>query len=436
MKPVMLKGIGKWQRVLGVVGMWAFTTGVWGQPFQATMSRPTVDRWMYPFNATPGTRPAASVFGTLGDDSGVDSRHGQFLLQFSLSGMAPVQRGPDRYRVKRAKLSLVVSRDRAYPLDVSEDPMASYLEPDAPGYAADEDPARPVELFGVGFRNGFTAETFLEDSPFGSAVAGQRNAYALGPHANGRWVDVGNSVGKTNEAFPVFETRPLALGRIDGWPSGEPVPAGSVMTFELDVRDPWVAGYLRMALNAGRLWWAVTSLHESGFGSQPTFAEFYTQDSVVGVPPSLEIEGVVIRDDDSDGDGLPDDWERFYWADLGASSEGDEDEDGISNREEYRTGTNPGDSEDSWRVTAVRTGSDARIRLEFGHQPNRRYRIQTASDGVNWVEVVDGQLRHDVRRGRVVWEEADRGITTAPVLLRFYRVVAEHDDAIGTGGGL
>ena len=436
MKPAQLTGTGRCRWALGVVVGWALMALAWGQPFHAALSRPVVDRWMYPFNATPGTRPAASVFGTLGDDAGVDSRHGQFLLQFDLSGVALGQRKPDRYRVTRAKLSLVVSRDRAYPLDPSEDPMASYLEPGAPGYVADEDAARPVELFGVGFRNGFTAETFREDSPFGSAVAGQRNAYAAGPNAAGRWVDVGNSVGKTNEAFPVFETRPMALGQIDGWPAGEPVPAGFVMTFDLNVSDPWVAGYLQAALEKGRLWLAVTSLHESGFGGQPTFAEFYTQDSAVGVPPSFQMEGVGIRDDDSDGDGVPDDWERLYWADLGASSEADEDGDGVSNRDEYRTGTRPREATDSWRVTAVRNLSGAGLRLEFGHQPNKRYRVQTTSDGVNWVEVTDGKFQHDLRRGRVVWEEAEPEPSAIPGLHRFFRVVAESDNGGETGGGI
>jgi hypothetical protein len=434
MKPLSRFEKRMWRRVFGLLAIGALAVTAWGQPFQATLSRPALDRWMYPFNATPGTRPAASVFGTLGDASGVDSRHGQFLLKFDLGGVAAADRGPDRYLVKKARLSLVVSRDKAYPLDPTEDPMASYLEPDAPGYVADQDPARPVEVFGVGFRNGFSAETFLEDSPFGSSAAGGRNAYAAGPNPAGRWVDVGNSVGKTNEVFPVFDTRPLALGQVEGWPSGEPVPAGLVMTFDLDLGNPWVAGYVQMALHTGRLWLAVTSLHESGFGGAPTFAEFFTQDSALGVPPSLAIEGTRIRDEDSDGDGLPDDWERFYWGDLSAQAGGDDDGDGITHEVEYRTGTSPRNASDALRVMAVREAHGG-IRLEFGHQPNSRYRIQTLSDDGQWVEVTDGNFQHDLQRGRVAWKEANPGVWGSRRSHRLYRVMVEKDDGRGVGGG-
>jgi hypothetical protein len=429
-----LTGNGLAIRVLVLVGTWALTLSTLGQPFQATLSRPVLDRWMYPFNATPGSRPVAAVFGTLGDEAGVDSRHGQFLVGFDLSGVAPTNRGPDRYLLTRVRLSLVVSRDRGYPLDPTEDPVASYLEPGAPGYVPDEDPARPVELFGVGYRNGFSDETFLEDSPFGSAAAGGRNAFAAGYGGDGVLVDVGNSVGKTNEVFPVFQARPFALGQVEGWPAGEPVSAGTVMTFDVNLQDPWVTGYLRQALHTGRLRWALTSLHESGFGGVPTFAEFYTQDSAVGVAPSLEVEGVVIRDEDTDGDGLPDDWERSYFGGLAEVASGDKDSDGVSNAREYRDGTQPTDPLDRWAVSVVRGPGGPTLRLEFGHVPNRQYRVEATTDGVNWEEAAQGLFRHDVHRGKVVWEETKGGSAPALRSHRFYRVASESAVALGSGG--
>ncbi len=65
---------------------------------------------------------------------------------------------------------------------------------------------------------------------------------------------------------------------------------------------------------------------------------------------------------DSDGDGLPDDWENQYGldpndptGDNGAA--GDPDNDGLTNLEEYTNGTNPHDSDtdndglpDGWEV--------------------------------------------------------------------------------------
>ncbi|HMO64650.1 MAG TPA: hypothetical protein PKE47_05410, partial [Verrucomicrobiota bacterium] len=53
---------------------------------------PALDRWMYPFNATPGSRPRGPVFGTLGDDAGVDTLHGQVILAFDTTNQVPAGR--------------------------------------------------------------------------------------------------------------------------------------------------------------------------------------------------------------------------------------------------------------------------------------------------------------------------------------------------------
>jgi hypothetical protein len=44
---------------------------------------------------------------------------------------------------------------------------------------------------------------------------------------------------------------------------------------------------------------------------------------------------------DSDGDGLPDAWERYWFGDLAQSAGDDPDGDGLSNRVEWLAGTNP-----------------------------------------------------------------------------------------------
>ena len=44
---------------------------------------------------------------------------------------------------------------------------------------------------------------------------------------------------------------------------------------------------------------------------------------------------------DSDLDGLPDDWEMYYFKDLSHNAAGDEDQDGLSNLEESRNGSSP-----------------------------------------------------------------------------------------------
>ena len=44
---------------------------------------------------------------------------------------------------------------------------------------------------------------------------------------------------------------------------------------------------------------------------------------------------------DSDGDGLPDDWETFHFGSLAQGASGDPDQDGVQNIHEYRTDCDP-----------------------------------------------------------------------------------------------
>ena len=62
--------------LLGAVG------AVQGQAFDAAWSEPAADRWNYGFNATPGTRNVASVFGYTGDLYDFDERDGQVIIVF------------------------------------------------------------------------------------------------------------------------------------------------------------------------------------------------------------------------------------------------------------------------------------------------------------------------------------------------------------------
>jgi uncharacterized protein YkwD len=48
---------------------------------------------------------------------------------------------------------------------------------------------------------------------------------------------------------------------------------------------------------------------------------------------------------DSDGDGLPDDWERAHFGELVQGPDGDYDTDGVSNLDEFQGGTDPGNSD-------------------------------------------------------------------------------------------
>ena len=46
---------------------------------------------------------------------------------------------------------------------------------------------------------------------------------------------------------------------------------------------------------------------------------------------------------DSDEDGLPDDWEQYYFSNLNETGSGDPDQDGLVNLQEFQCGYNPVD---------------------------------------------------------------------------------------------
>jgi alpha-tubulin suppressor-like RCC1 family protein len=86
---------------------------------------------------------------------------------------------------------------------------------------------------------------------------------------------------------------------------------------------------------------------------------------------------------DSDGDGMPDDYEaQFPFLDpLDPNDAGlDHDGDGLSNLEEYLAGTDPGDPLSYLRITAVGIGEGRAVVIVWGSAPNRFYTIERTAD--------------------------------------------------------
>lgn len=231
---------------------------------------PTLDRWNYPFNPTPGTRIVASTFGNDPTSPLFDNRDGQFIVGFDTAPQVPAGLGASTYTVSSCIVTLTYANDFVVEYDPSVDPFNAFLAPSDPLYADDVDPGQPIELYGVGFRNGFSLANWTEYSPYtpGNALDPQvRNAFALGANAAGQRVDVSNSVREH------WTPQPFAVGSIDGLKAGSLIPIGTTMTFALDVGSAAVQSYLRDALHAGRLRLTATSLTKvvQQGGSFPTF---------------------------------------------------------------------------------------------------------------------------------------------------------------------
>ena len=180
---------------------------------------PTLDRWMYPFNATPGVRPIASTFAAPPDDGRFDDADAQFIVGFDTGALVPVGLGVGGYIVERASLRVWVANTSDYFVyDDTWDPVSSYYSPTDPRWTPDPDPGRPILLYGVGYRDGFTAATFEETTPF-SALAFPteeriRRAFAAAYSVTGEATDVSNFVkdGFEPEPWAIATTTAVSPG--------------------------------------------------------------------------------------------------------------------------------------------------------------------------------------------------------------------------------
>ena len=279
---------------------------------------PAGDKYMYPFiNDSPndgGTRrDYGSVFGAYGgiDDPSFDfdDRDAQFFLDFATQDLAPAGLGAAKYRVLSLTLTLVVENEGGFFYDPTFDPLPTYLNP-----ATDTDPGRPLELYGVGYRSGWTRATFTADAPFQSVPSSsilnpqgdwnrKRNAFAIDFDALGAPRDISNNVEENFETSPwAVADSPGFIGREDGLYTESPIapgsmmPEGRVLRFQLDPRNPRIAAYLQDALHAGRLHLMVSSLYGTQQQSS-AIPRFYSQE--IGLPeltPQLTAEVLVMPD--------------------------------------------------------------------------------------------------------------------------------------------
>lgn len=91
--------------------------------------------------------------------------------------------------------------------------------------------------------------------------------------------------------------------------------------------------------------------------------------------------------EDSNGDGLPDAWQRRINADLSKVAPGDDtDRDGMSNLDEYLAGTYAYDPQSGFVLDIVRSEGDVPV-LEFTAINGRSYSLQGSTDLGQWVPV-------------------------------------------------
>ncbi len=241
----------------------------YGQPF--------ADRWNYPFNPTPGVRPTASVFGNDAGANLFDNRDGQMIIEYSTAADIEPGLDPASYDVQSIVITLQFATDLALQYDDTVDGWQAFLPESDPNYVADSDPGQPIELFGTGYRNGWSLATWQENSAFAPPGAnllgyGLRNAFGFGTNPKGQWVDISNNV---RDGFtPV----PFAIGVVPGVELGEFIPLNAECVLVLDVGNPNVKAYVQQSLAAGKLSFSVTSLARV-VQQGSVFPSFYCKES-------------------------------------------------------------------------------------------------------------------------------------------------------------
>lgn len=132
---------------------------------------------------------------------------------------------------------------------------------------------------------------------------------------------------------------------------------------------------------------AGTTLEIVDLETSRIFFQYFTQDGQEAIASLSLVPG-----EDLDSDGIPDNWERFYGLPIDQNNAAtDLDNDGLTDLQEYRLGTNPisGDTRFS-AVAATVANEPAMLDISWDAVPGINYLIEWTPDLVQKFQALDG----------------------------------------------
>jgi hypothetical protein len=185
------------------------------------------------------------------------------------------------------------------------------------------------------------------------------------------------------------------------WRGYQPVAAPALGRFTGAVRDGYASSKLLSS-------WSQTKPGRFAGGG----FDGYDRTAITGIP-NWAIG-------DTDANGLPDWWELKYFGILtGTPIAGDADHDGMSNLNEYHTGTNPTNAISYFHITRLKPGSPNKIFVYS--EPGYYYTLQSADDlALGWTSVSNQIRISTAAEGELEMNDTISGAGG------FYRVLSEH----------
>lgn len=120
---------------------------------------------------------------------------------------------------------------------------------------------------------------------------------------------------------------------------------------------------------------------------------------------------------DSDADQLNDAWEQQYFSGLSRTGTDDFDNDGMSDLDEYRAGTDPTDAQSKLKTTLVQEGG-GHYSVEWPTVPGKRYLLQYKDDlnSPAWTNAFDPFIASSTQSS--FYDESSNGVSK-----RYYRLL-------------